>query len=111
MLTPEDDYAEWPDGTGTFIVPMFLLFDYSFRPPDVVESEAVRWARAAGVGSGDEQMLSPSPWPSIAAWCHARCDATMARSYPTCRGTNRPFTPREASPCACHVADGAWWPP
>ncbi len=58
---------------------MFLLFDYSFRPPDVAEADAVRWARAAGVRSGDEQMLSPAPWPSIADWCHARCDATAAR--------------------------------
>jgi hypothetical protein len=78
-VTPEDPYAEWPADPGTFIVPMFLLFDYSFRPPDVAEHEAVRWARAAGVGSGDEQMLSPEPWPSLAAWCHARCETTAAR--------------------------------
>jgi 3',5'-cyclic AMP phosphodiesterase CpdA len=78
-VTPEDPYVEWPDGTGTRIVPMFLLFDYSFRPDDVPRGEAVRWARAAGVGSGDEQLLSPEPWPSIEAWCHARCDWTAAR--------------------------------
>jgi 3',5'-cyclic AMP phosphodiesterase CpdA len=79
VVTPEDEYVEWPDGSGTLIVPMFLLFDYSFRPPEVPDHAAIRWAREAGIGSGDEQMLSPRPWPSIAAWCQARCDSTMAR--------------------------------
>jgi 3',5'-cyclic AMP phosphodiesterase CpdA len=79
VLTPEDEYPEWPDGSSTFVVPMFLLFDYSFRPPDIPEREALRWARAAGVRSGDELMLSPEPWPSVADWCHARCNTTEAR--------------------------------
>jgi hypothetical protein len=79
VTTPEDPYLEWPRQPGTFIVPMFLLFDYSFRPPDVPEAGAVRWARESGVVSGDELMLDPAPWPSRAAWCRARCDATEAR--------------------------------
>jgi hypothetical protein len=79
VLTPEDEYAEWPGEPGTYLVPMFLLFDYSFRPADVPLAEALRWARASGVGSGDEHWLSPEPWPSIPAWCHARCDATEER--------------------------------
>jgi hypothetical protein len=58
---------------------MFLLFDYSFRPPDVPMDRAVRWARESGVVSGDELMLDASPWPSRAAWCHARCNLTEAR--------------------------------
>jgi 3',5'-cyclic AMP phosphodiesterase CpdA len=79
VVTPEDEYVEWPGAPGTFIVPMFLLFDYSFRPPHVTRTEAVRWAREHGVGSGDDQLLSPAPWPSIDDWCHARCDATERR--------------------------------
>lgn len=79
VVTPEDDYVKWPGGSDTFIVPMFLLFDYSFRPADVPAAEAIRWARASGVGSGDEQMLSPEPWASIADWCAARCELTAAR--------------------------------
>jgi 3',5'-cyclic AMP phosphodiesterase CpdA len=78
-LTPEDPYAEWPDGTDTVVVPMFLLFDYSFRPADVPLEHAVRWARETGVVSGDEQFLSPAPWPSRREWCHARCAETVAR--------------------------------
>ena len=79
VLTPEDPYAEWPGEPGTFVVPMFLLFDYTFRPDDVAPADAVAWARASGVVCGDELMLDPSPWPSRAAWSRARCDATEAR--------------------------------
>jgi 3',5'-cyclic AMP phosphodiesterase CpdA len=79
VLTPEDPYVEWPGEPGTFIVPMFLLFDYSFRPGDVPAAEAVNWARASGVVCGDELMLDPRPWPSRSAWCQARCAATEAR--------------------------------
>jgi 3',5'-cyclic AMP phosphodiesterase CpdA len=79
VSTPEDPYLEWPGEPGTFIVPMFLLFDYSFRPPDVPAELAVAWARESGVVSGDELMLSADPWPSRSAWCRARCLATEAR--------------------------------
>lgn len=79
VLTPEDPYIEWPSEPGTFLVPMFLLFDYTFRPADVPEDRALDWARESGVVSGDEQMLNPQPWPSLGAWCRARCGATAAR--------------------------------
>ena len=78
-IGPEDPFVEWPGEPGTSIVPMFLLFDYSFRPPDVPADRAVAWARESGVVSGDEQMLAPEPWPSVADWCQARCDVTEAR--------------------------------
>ena len=79
VVTPEDPYLEWPGAPGTFIVPMFLLFDYSFRPADVPAESAVQWARESGVVSGDELMIDPAPYASLAAWCHARCDATETR--------------------------------
>ncbi len=79
VLTPEDPYIEWPGDPGTFIVPMFLLYDYSFRPADVALDRAVAWARERGVGCADEQFLDPGPWPSRAAWCAGRCAATAAR--------------------------------
>ncbi|MEO7192456.1 MAG: metallophosphoesterase [Vicinamibacterales bacterium] len=78
-LTPEDPYVVWPGDGETVLVPMFLLFDYSFRPPEVAREDAIRWARASGVVSGDELMLSPAPWPSRTAWCHARCNETERR--------------------------------
>ncbi len=79
VLTPEDPYVGWPLDPGTFLVPMFLLFDYSFHPPDVARDEAVAWARQSGVVCSDEHLLDPDPWPSRSAWCHARCAETAAR--------------------------------
>ena len=78
-LTPEDEFPEWPDDPGTFVVPLFLLYDYSFHPPEIADAGAVAWARETNVVCGDEQMLSPEPWPSRTAWCHARCDAAEKR--------------------------------
>jgi 3',5'-cyclic AMP phosphodiesterase CpdA len=79
VLTPEDDYPEWPGVPGLFIVPLFLLFDYSFRPPGIAEADAVAWARETGVLSADERLLDPHPFPSRAAWCHHRCALARAR--------------------------------
>jgi predicted phosphodiesterase len=79
VLTPEDPYAAWPGDAATFVVPMFLLYDYSFRPPDVPAERAIAWARASGIGCGDEHLLDPAPWPSRPAWCHARCAWTAER--------------------------------
>jgi 3',5'-cyclic AMP phosphodiesterase CpdA len=79
VLTPEDPYVVWPGAPDTYIVPIFQLFDYTFRPPDVPADRAIAWARESGVVSGDEFMLDPVPWPSRAAWCHARVAATEAR--------------------------------
>ena len=79
VLTPEDPFVEHPSDPGTFIVPMFLLFDYSFRPAGVAASGAVAWARQTGILSGDEWMISPAPFDSFASWCASRCDWTQAR--------------------------------
>ena len=36
VLTPEDPYPVWPGaGPPCVVVPLFLLYDYSFRPDDV----------------------------------------------------------------------------
>jgi 3',5'-cyclic AMP phosphodiesterase CpdA len=79
VLTPEDEYVRWPLEPDTVIVPMFLLFDYSFRPAPVTRASALAWARETGVMSGDELMLPATPWPSRDAWCEARCAYTEAR--------------------------------
>ena len=79
VVTPDDPYPVWPPEPDTVIVPMFLLFDYSFRPSDVRFEDAFRWARDTGVLSGDELMLDHTGWPSRVAWCQARCTLTEAR--------------------------------
>jgi 3',5'-cyclic AMP phosphodiesterase CpdA len=79
VLTPEDPFAVWPGDPGTYVVPMFLLYDYTFRPADVPADAALAWARESGVVCSDERLLDPSPWPSRQAWCRARIAATSAR--------------------------------
>ncbi|MBC7975437.1 MAG: metallophosphoesterase [Myxococcales bacterium] len=80
VLTPEDPYPLWPGaGPPCTLVPLFLLYDYSFRPDDVAEADALDWARAAGIECTDEVLLHPDPYPSRTAWCHARCAAARLR--------------------------------
>ena len=80
VLTPEDPYAVWPGhGPRTAIASAFVLYDYSFRPPDVSENESVAWAAASGVRCADEDLLDPSPYETRQAWCAARIDYTRAR--------------------------------
>ncbi len=90
VVTPEDPYVAWPgDGPPCVLAPMFLLYDYSFRPDDVPEERALDWARESGIECADEAVLHPDPYPSRTAWCHARCEATRARldAIPATHGT------------------------
>ncbi|MCA9570332.1 MAG: metallophosphoesterase, partial [Myxococcales bacterium] len=44
-LTPEDPYPRWNgEGGAHVIAPVFLLYDYSFRPDDVPLGGEVAWA-------------------------------------------------------------------
>jgi hypothetical protein len=80
VLTPEDAYPTWPGpGLPTVIAPLFLLYDYSFRPPDVAREDAVAWAVETNVLCADEKLLDPAPFATREQWCAARCDAAEAR--------------------------------
>ncbi len=80
VLTPEDPYVVWEgDGGPAVIAPLFLLYDYSFRPPHVSREGALAWAAESGVVSADERFLDPTPYGSIEAWCAARCDEAEKR--------------------------------
>ncbi|MEM9487488.1 MAG: metallophosphoesterase [Myxococcota bacterium] len=80
VLTPEDDYPVWQgEGGPHLIAPMFLLYDYTFRPESIPVAEAVEWAAESGIRCADEDLLQPDPYPSRQAWCHARVAITEAR--------------------------------
>lgn len=80
VLTPEDPYHVWAGEGGPHVLaPLFLLYDYSFRPPHVREEDAVAWAVESGVLATDERLLDPHPYPSRQAWCAARVALTEAR--------------------------------
>lgn len=80
VLTPEDPYPLWlGDGPRCRIAPIFTLYDYSFRPPEVPVERAVDWAIESGVLCVDEKLLHADPYPSRSAWCAARCEETEVR--------------------------------
>jgi hypothetical protein len=80
VSTPEDEYPVWRGpGPPCVVAPLFLLYDYSFRPDDVPRERALEWAEEAGTVCSDEFALDPSPFSSREEWCRARCATTEAR--------------------------------
>ncbi len=80
VVTPEDPYVLWlGEGKPTILAPLFLLYDYSFRPPYISEEQAVAWAEETDVVCSDEFLLHPTPYTSRSAWCQARCEYTEKR--------------------------------
>lgn len=81
VLTPEDDYPVWSGVDGpVLVVPLFLLYDYSFRVPGVTsKQESLKLAYEAGVVCTDEMMLHPDPYPDRESWCWARLAETRRR--------------------------------
>jgi 3',5'-cyclic AMP phosphodiesterase CpdA len=81
VLTPEDPYQVW-DGPGgvVTIVPLFLLYDYTFLPEGAsTKEQGLARAYETGVVCSDESMLHPDPYPSREAWCWARIEQTERR--------------------------------
>lgn len=80
VLTPEDPYVFWPgEGPSMLLAPLFLLYDYSFRPSDIAEEQALAWAEETDVVCSDEYLLHADPYSSRSAWCRARCEYTEKR--------------------------------
>jgi 3',5'-cyclic AMP phosphodiesterase CpdA len=81
VLTPEDPYPVWegPDGPVT-IAPLFLLYDYTFRPEGcATKEEALAYAHKTGVVCTDEYLLHPDPYPARDDWSRARVAQTEKR--------------------------------
>ncbi|MCW2914292.1 MAG: metallophosphoesterase [Actinomycetia bacterium] len=78
VLTPEDPYPVWRGAGGPVtIAPLFLLYDYTFRPPGTsTKQAALARAYETGVVCTDEFQLHPDPYPSRDEWCHARLAET-----------------------------------
>lgn len=81
VVTPEDPYPVWTgEGGPVTVVPLFLLYDYSFRPEGAQSKEAaLAMAHEAGVVCTDEYFLHPDPYPSREDWCAARLAHTERR--------------------------------
>jgi hypothetical protein len=80
VLTPEDPYPIVTiAGREVRIAPLFLLYDYSFRPFDIPIERAIDWAAEVGIECADEVLLHPDPYAGVAEWCHVRCEMTERR--------------------------------
>ena len=80
VVTPEDPYPVWTGPGGPCIVaPLFLLYDYSFRPAEIAREEVIGWSREGSAVCADEILLDPAPHVSREAWCARRCDETQSR--------------------------------
>lgn len=79
--TPEDPYPIWTgDGGPVVVAPLFVLYDYSFRPAEAASrADGLALARESGVVSRDERWLHPDPFPSRSAWCEDRVAKTERR--------------------------------
>lgn len=79
-ITPEDPYVIWSgENTSAMLVPLFLLYDYSFRPDYVSQEQALAWAEETDVVCADEILLHSDPYLSRTDWCQARCVVTEKR--------------------------------
>jgi 3',5'-cyclic AMP phosphodiesterase CpdA len=81
VITPEDPFPVWRgEGGPVVIAPLFVLYDYSFRPEGTnTKAEALALAYETGVVCSDEAVLHPDPYLSIDAWCHSRVEETERR--------------------------------
>lgn len=74
VVTPEDPY---PVFAGVTVVPLFTLYDYSFRGPGMTVEEAVRTAREKQIIMTDEFAIAP--FVDIRAWCWDRLAYSIKR--------------------------------
>jgi hypothetical protein len=80
VATPEDPFVLWEgEGGPCLIAPLFLLYDYTFRPADIAPENALAWAAESGILCADERYLGTEPYRHITAWCAERCVETEAR--------------------------------
>ncbi|HLX09840.1 MAG TPA: metallophosphoesterase [Thermoanaerobaculia bacterium] len=80
VLTPEDPFVTWPGaGPPCVLAPLFLLYDYTFRPLGVPQEEAIAWAAEDNLLCSDEVLLHSDPYPDKPGWCAARCQDAERR--------------------------------
>jgi 3',5'-cyclic AMP phosphodiesterase CpdA len=81
VVTPEDPYPVWRGAGGPVtIVPLFLLYDYTFLPAGTrTKTAGLAQAYETGVVCTDEMLLHPDPYPTRDDWCRARLELTEQR--------------------------------
>ena len=98
VVTPEDPFPVWPGaasngdvrGGDIVLAPMFLLYDYSYRPEDVAETDAITWAKEGGILCTDEALLDPAPRRTRQHWCADRVQITEQKLVQATANGERP---------------------
>jgi 3',5'-cyclic AMP phosphodiesterase CpdA len=110
VVTPEDDFPVWTGRGGPVtIAPLFVGYDYTFRPAGTsTKEEALAVAHESGVVCTDEFLLHPDPYPSRDAWCRARVDHSEKR-LAEC-DPDLPTVLVNHYPLVRHPTDVLWYP-
>ena len=74
IITPEDPY---PVFAGVTVVPLFTLYDYSFRLPGTTVEQALSMAEENSIMMTDEAAIAP--FVDIRAWCWDRLAYSIKR--------------------------------
>ncbi|WP_238599438.1 metallophosphoesterase family protein, partial [Corynebacterium heidelbergense] len=72
--TPEDPYLSF---AGHRIVPLFTLYDHSWRAPDTTRDQALSAAQERGIVLTDHHAIAP--YVDIPLWCHERLHYSVDR--------------------------------
>ncbi len=73
VVSPEDEYIQYKNGQSVYyIVPAFLLYDYSYAPENIDSECAVNWAVEENVLCSDEIFIVTKEHVHISDWCKQR---------------------------------------
>jgi predicted phosphodiesterase len=78
IVTPEDPWLTFPV-TGHVIVPLFTMYDYSFRPAEISRAQVIEWAMAENCLCTDEVAIKPAPFKSVDDWSRQLCERAISR--------------------------------
>lgn len=106
ITTPEDPYLSFG---GHTVVPLFTLYDHSWRDPETTPAEAIAQAEAKGVVLTDHYALAP--FEDITLWCRDRLRYSVKRLSavrgPTVLINHWPLV-RESMRAVKHPEIGLW---
>lgn len=106
VLTPEDPF---PMFAGHTVVPLFTLYDHSWRDPSMTPTAALAAARDKGIVLMDD--LAIAPYEDVILWCRERLRYSVRRlasvEGPTILVNHWPLA-REAMSNVRHQEIGLW---
>ena len=81
VVTPEDEYPLWTGPGGPCVVaPLFLLYDYSFRPDDLPRDQVIAWAREGGAVCAVPEVSSTAMEPGWSGWAATKASMAVTKA-------------------------------